>query len=93
MWDKEGEGCQWRKPPKPRAGSSKTYGPSGGGEVSLLAGFQIFYSLALLAGSFITMKFELPEEHPPPTLLFIFWFLAPHLWHMEVPRLGVELEL
>ena len=24
--------------------------------------------------------------------LFIF-FLWPHLWHMEVPRLGVELEL
>ena len=22
----------------------------------------------------------------------IFCFLGPHLWHMEVPRLGVELE-
>ena len=24
---------------------------------------------------------------------FVFVFLGPHLWHMEVPRLGVELEL
>ena len=24
--------------------------------------------------------------------LFVFSFLWPHLWHMEVPRLGVELE-
>ena len=25
--------------------------------------------------------------------LFRFAFLGPHLWHMEVPRLGVQLEL
>ena len=25
--------------------------------------------------------------------LFIFAFLGPHLWHVEVPRLGVKLEL
>ena len=25
--------------------------------------------------------------------LFVFIFLGPHLWHMEVPRLGVKLEL
>ena len=25
--------------------------------------------------------------------LFIFVFLGPHPWHMEVPRLGVESEL
>ena len=25
--------------------------------------------------------------------LCLFWFLGPHLWHMEVPGLGVELEL
>ena len=24
---------------------------------------------------------------------FFFCFLGPHLWHMEVPRLGVESEL
>ena len=26
-------------------------------------------------------------------LFFVFVFLGPHLWPMEVPRLGVELEL
>ena len=26
-------------------------------------------------------------------LFFFFVLLGPHLWHMEVPRLGVELEL
>ena len=26
-------------------------------------------------------------------LFFFFFFLGPHLWHMEVPRLGVESEL
>ena len=25
--------------------------------------------------------------------LFVFVFLGPHPWHMEAPRLGVELEL
>ena len=25
-------------------------------------------------------------------LVFFFFFLGPHLWHMDVPRLGVELE-
>ena len=25
--------------------------------------------------------------------LFIYLFLGPHLWHVEVPRLGVKLEL
>ena len=24
---------------------------------------------------------------------FFFFFLGPHLWHMEVPKLGVKLEL
>ena len=24
---------------------------------------------------------------------FFFVFLGPHLWHMEIPRLGVKLEL
>ena len=27
------------------------------------------------------------------TVFFTFSFLGPHLWHMEVPWLGVELEL
>ena len=26
-------------------------------------------------------------------LQFFFFFLGPHLWHIEVPRLGVQLEL
>ena len=25
--------------------------------------------------------------------IFFFFFLGPHLWHMEIPRLGVKLEL
>ena len=29
----------------------------------------------------------------PFLLSFFFCFLGPHLWHVEVPRLGVELEL
>ena len=27
------------------------------------------------------------------TFFFLFFFLWPHLWHTEVPRVGVELEL
>ena len=27
------------------------------------------------------------------SFFFLFFFLGPHLWHMEVPMLGVELEL
>jgi len=27
------------------------------------------------------------------TCVVCMYFLGPHLWHMEVPRLGVELEL
>ena len=27
------------------------------------------------------------------SLFFFFGFLGPHPWHMEIPRLGVELEL
>ena len=32
-------------------------------------------------------------KHWASFFLFFFSFLVPHLWHMEVPRLGVELEL
>ena len=28
-----------------------------------------------------------------PNIFFSFFFLGTYLWHMEVPRLGVELEL
>ena len=27
------------------------------------------------------------------SFFFFFWLSGPHLWHMEVPRLGAELEL
>ena len=26
-------------------------------------------------------------------LFFFFWFLVLHLWHIEIPRLGIETEL
>ena len=32
-------------------------------------------------------------QAPLPTFFFFFVFLGPHLWHMEVPRLGGKLEL
>ena len=31
--------------------------------------------------------------HSVYLFLFLFWFLGPQPWHMEVPRLGVKLEL
>ena len=36
-----------------------------------------------------------PQWHKrtPPHTFFFFNFLGPHLWYMEVPRLGAELEL
>ena len=35
-----------------------------------------------------------PKEHYfLVTSNFFFFFLGLHLWHMEVPKLGVELEL
>ena len=30
---------------------------------------------------------------PNSKIFFFFFFLGPHLWHMEVPRLGLESEL
>ena len=33
------------------------------------------------------------RQHQTDVFLFLFSFLGPHLQHMEVPRLGVELEL
>ena len=53
------------------------------------------------AGRFFNMQYGVIwfyESWPtflPCHLLFFFLviFLGPHLWHMEVPRLGAELEL
>ena len=36
---------------------------------------------------------KLKRWHLALVSLFLFWFLGPHLQHLEVPRLGVELEL
>ena len=45
--------------------------------------------------SFVDEFVALPEESAPlsSNLSFFIVFLGPCLWHMEVPRLGVELEL
>ena len=56
-----------------------------------------FHPFILCLCVFITLPH--PELFHPPhsVMLFIFYlffvFLGPHLWHMEVPRLGVESEL
>ena len=39
---------------------------------------------------FLSLSLSLPPTSP---FFLSFCFLAPHLWHMDVPRLGVELEL
>ena len=43
------------------------------------------------------LSFRLVIFHPEQSFvclfLFLFLFLGPHLWHKEVPRLGVELNL
>ena len=33
------------------------------------------------------------RDRPAFSWIFVFVFLGPHLWHMEVPRLGVKSEL
>ena len=51
------------------------------------------------ASSWVLVRFvsaALQQEFPNWFSYFIFYlfiYLQPHLWHMEVPRLGVELEL
>ena len=40
---------------------------------------------------FLSANF-LPSS-PSRSLIILFWFLGLHLWHMEVPRLGVKSEL
>ena len=46
--------------------------------------------LGLLQLPVPTLSLSVTMYDPPP---LFFVFLGPHLWHMEVPRLGVELEL
>ena len=59
-----------------------------------------FIALAECLGALIIRKYiqEKKENHSLPFLppffpSFLFVFLGSHLQHMEVPRLGVELEL
>ena len=43
---------------------------------------------------FSSTKADIEEICENVTILFFFFFfLGPHLWHMEIPRLGVESEL
>ena len=35
----------------------------------------------------------IPRPHYQSCFLFLFVFLVPHPWHMEIPKLGVQLEL
>ena len=47
-------------------------------------------------GFLVNVKYESWKYIPPPLpkqLIYLFCFLWLYLWHMEVPRLGVELEL
>ena len=43
----------------------------------------------------IAQEQDFPSKHAMwgGFFFFVFVFLGPHLWHMEAPRLGVELEL
>ena len=67
-----------------------------------------YYTLFLFVHSIIhqcthplTQRHFLKSYHIPPIMLdtgniavfFFFFFLGPHLWHMEIPRLGVKSEL
>ena len=45
-----------------------------------------------LASQHHTMEVPTLGWNLPPLSIF-FFFLGPHLWHMEVPRLGTESEL
>ena len=49
-----------------------------------------FWHSSYVDTTFLVLSFEFLDTL---FLFFFFSFLGPHLWHMEVPRLGVELEL
>ena len=46
-----------------------------------------------ISSSFISRKFILIISSSIFLLFFFFFFFGPHLWHMDVHRLGVEPEL
>ena len=39
------------------------------------------------------MRTQNHSHHGPQLMENLFWFLGPHLWHMEVPRPGAASEL
>ena len=45
------------------------------------------------AGLTLSKEALFPFVSFPSFSKYSFYFLGPHLWHMEVPRLGIELEL
>ena len=54
-----------------------------------------FYAFAFVFENHGTPKLErkVVSEVLTKISFFFFWFLGPHLQHMEVPRLGAESEL
>jgi len=46
-----------------------------------------------LHSAYLILLFNLKLLHPKPKQDFFFGFLGPHLWHMEIPRIGVKSEL
>ena len=53
---------------------------------------QVWY-VGLFIGFFILFHWSIFQFCASTILFYFSFFLWPHLWHMEVPRLGVELEL
>ena len=60
-----------------------------------LVGLHYNFGYSLSVGLSMGMIFEhfLNSWIPKINFLFFFLFLGLHLWHMEVPKLGVKLEL
>ena len=49
----------------------------------------------LIADTFKDIHQDIDEKHSRSLIFQVtfFFFLWPHLWHMEVPKLGIESEL
>ena len=55
--------------------------------------FEFIFCVQFQCSNFIHLHVNCPVFLAPLIYLFIFCFLGLHLWHMEVPRLGIKLEL